>query len=216
MQTQVSPELWELAAISVESVNDHELMLLLCASETRWQQDDFFAEFHRRFQARVLAWCLRFTRNHARALDLSQEVFLRAWRHRATFRADSKPTTWLYVIARNHCLSAIQRTASDPLEGGAPIPPRSPDPTLADPSRAIERSEVCREVWGLMSSALEPMEAQVMLLHYGYEVPLAALTRRFALANPSGAKAYIVNGRRKLKGAIARRGNIPASRKSAA
>ena len=61
---------------------------------------------------------------------------------------------------------------------------------------------------GIDLSALEPIEAQVMVLHYGYEVPLGALTRRFSLANPSGAKAYIVNGRRKLKGVIARRAAV--------
>ena len=205
-----------MAAISPESVTDQELMLLLCASPERHEQNELFTEFHRRFHTRVIAWCLRFTRNRARALDLTQEVFLRAWRHKATFRADSKPSTWLYVITRNHCLSAIQRMACDPLEGGAQIPPRLPDPAIAHPDHAIERTEMAREIRDLMSSALEPMEARVMALHYGYEVPLGALTRRFAFANPSGAKAYIVNGRRKLKGAIARRGAQWAGRKTAA
>jgi hypothetical protein len=55
-----------------------------------------------------------------------------------------------------------------------------------------------------------------MALHYGYEVPLGTLTQRFSLANPSGAKAYIVNGRRKLKGAISRRGAEWAHRRNAA
>ena len=64
---------------------------------------------------------------------------------------------------------------------------------------------MCRDVWGLMTSALEPMEVRVMALHYGYEVPLGTLTRHLELVNPSGAKAYIVNGRRKLKSALARR-----------
>lgn len=205
MQTQVPPELRAMAAESPESVTDHELMLLLCASAERQEQDDFFTEFHRRFHTRVFAWCLRFTRNRPRAFDLTQEVFLRAWRHRATFRADSKPSTWLYVIARNHCLSALQRMASDPLEGGAQIPPRLPDTAIPHPDRQIERAQMSREIWGLMTSALEPMEVRVMALHYGYEVPLGTLTRHLALVNPSGAKAYIVNGRRKLRNAIARR-----------
>ena len=199
------PELRAMAAESPESVTDQELMSLLCTSADRHEQDDLFTEFHRRFQTRVISWCFRFTHNRARAVDLTQEVFLRAWRHRATFRADSKPSTWLYVIARNHCLSALQRMASDPLEGGAQIPPRLQDTAIPHPDRQIERTQICREVWGLMTSALEPMEVRVMALHYGYEVPLGTLTRNLELVNPSGAKAYIVNGRRKLKSAIARR-----------
>jgi hypothetical protein len=47
---------------------------------------------------------------------------------------------------------------------------------------------------------------RVMALHYGHEVPLAAITRQLSLDNPSGAKAYIVNARRKLQAVIRRRG----------
>ena len=150
MQNPVPRELWETAAVSPESVTDHELMLLLCAAPERPQQNDLFAEFHRRFQSRVVSWCLRYTRDRARAVDLSQDVFLRAWRHRATFRADSRLSTWLYVIARNHCLSAVRRRASDPLESSASIPQRLPDLTIADPSRDIEMSQIWRDVWGLI------------------------------------------------------------------
>jgi len=45
-----------------------------------------------------------------------------------------------------------------------------------------------------------------MTLHYGHDVPLATITRELALDNPSGAKAYIVNARRKLQGVLRRRG----------
>jgi RNA polymerase sigma factor (sigma-70 family) len=213
MQTQVSPPAGEVVPPNPpEQISDQELMLLLCAVPSRSEQNDLFAEFHRRFYLRVLAWCHRFTRDRARALDLTQEVFLRAWRHKSTFRADAKPATWLYVIARNHCLSAIQRLASDPLEGGAEIHPRLPDRTVPHPDRHIETNEKFRQVHSLMASALEPIEARVMALHYAYEVPLSVLTRRFAFANRSGAKAYIVNGRRKLKSAIARRAQLTSTR----
>jgi RNA polymerase sigma-70 factor, ECF subfamily len=53
--------------------------------------------------------------------------------------------------------------------------------------------------------AFDPLEARVMTLHYGYEMPLAVITQRLELTNPSGAKAYIVNARRKLSAVIRRR-----------
>jgi hypothetical protein len=40
-----------------------------------------------------------------------------------------------------------------------------------------------------------------MLLHYGEELPLSAVSRMLGLTNKSGAKAYIVSARRKLGGA---------------
>ncbi len=55
-----------------------------------------------------------------------------------------------------------------------------------------------------MTRTLEPLELRVMTLHYGHEVPLATITRELALSNPSGAKAYIVNARRKLHAVLHR------------
>jgi len=48
---------------------------------------------------------------------------------------------------------------------------------------------------------------RVMALHYGHGLPFALITRQMMLTNPSGAKAYIVNARRKLK-AVLRSGEV--------
>ena len=47
---------------------------------------------------------------------------------------------------------------------------------------------------------LTTTEARVMMLHYGFDVPLANITKSLELHNKSGAKAYIVSARRKLRG----------------
>ena len=44
-----------------------------------------------------------------------------------------------------------------------------------------------------------------MTMHYAHSVPLAVITQDLRLKNPSGAKAYIVNSRRKLKAVLQRR-----------
>lgn len=183
-------------------------MLLLCESADRQVQDHLFAEFYRRFHVRVTNWCFRISHCRTRASDLSQEVFFKAWRHLDSFRGNSRPSTWLYVITRNHCLSAVQRLASDPLEAGSQLPERLRDNSMTHPDRYIERNRLCRDMCDLMKSALEPMEARILALHYGYEIPLGTITSRMSLLNPSGAKAYVVNGRRKLKNALQRRGDF--------
>ena len=86
------------------------------------------------------------------------------------------------------------------------MPPRLRDSSTAQPDIAIERQQRYREMWRTIDEALEPIEARVMALHYGYELPLAAITQKLALTNPSGAKAYVVNARRKLSRIIERRG----------
>jgi hypothetical protein len=62
-------------------------------------------------------------------------------------------------------------------------------------------------MWRLIQATLTPMEVRVMALHYGHGLPFALITRQMMLSNPSGAKAYIVNARRKLKAVL--RANEP-------
>ena len=59
-----------------------------------------------------------------------------------------------------------------------------------------------RLIWNLLCSELNPLEACIMRMHYVREIPLSTITQELALSNPSGAKAYIVNARRKLNGVL--------------
>ena len=187
-----------------EALTDEEVMLILCEAASTQESEHFFAEIFRRYQTRVTNWCFRLTRDRGRAHDLAQEIFFKAYRHRHGFRGESRFSTWLYVITRNHCLSSLKKIA-DPVEAGETMPPRMPDNSAPRVDLLIERKQRHQEMWRMIGAALEPMEARVMALHYGYEVPLAAITQRLALTNPSGAKAYVVNARRKLNLVIKRR-----------
>jgi RNA polymerase sigma factor (sigma-70 family) len=222
LQHPIHPQFLRMAQECPEGLTDEEVMQLLCDPETACCNnlaDHLFSELFRRYQARVSSWCFRLTRNRGRALDLAQEVFFKAYRHRHGFRGDSKFSTWLYAITRNHCLSALKKLA-DPVDLGEVVPLRLRDFSTMPPDIAFERKERHNDMWQMVQSTLEPMEARVMALHYGYELPLAAITQKLALTNPSGAKAYVVNARRKLnlvlKRRALRRASPSAQSKSAA
>lgn len=207
-QAAVTPQLRGMAASCPEALSDEELMRVLRAAEEREEgglRDDLFGELFRRYHPRVTGWCFRVTHDQSSANDLAQEVFLKAYRHMSSFRGDSRISTWLYVITRNHCLTSLKKRASDPVDGSESVPARLRDHSAPDPDHVIERQQLYRRMWEMIGTTLEPMEARVMALHYGYEMPLAAITERLALSNPSGAKAYVVNARRKLNGVIKRR-----------
>jgi RNA polymerase sigma-70 factor, ECF subfamily len=53
--------------------------------------------------------------------DVVQETFLRAWRKRDTFRGRASFRAWLYGIATNACLDALQRRPRVPQEGTTPV-----------------------------------------------------------------------------------------------
>jgi len=70
---------------------------------------------HRRTVYQV---CYRFLGNHEDAADLTQEVFLRAYRSLGRFKGDSALATWLYRISVNAALSKVgsRRPGFEPLE----------------------------------------------------------------------------------------------------
>jgi RNA polymerase sigma-70 factor (ECF subfamily) len=65
---------------------------------------DVIVERHSRA---VYQLCYRFVGNHEDASDLSQDVFLRAYRGLRSFRGQSSIGTWLYRIGVNVCLNRV-------------------------------------------------------------------------------------------------------------
>jgi len=65
---------------------------------------DAFELVYRREVGRVYALCLRMTADVARARELTQSVFVRAWDRLASFRGDSQLSSWLHRIAVNEVL----------------------------------------------------------------------------------------------------------------
>ena len=63
-----------------------------------------FEHLYRREVGRVYALCLRMTADAARAKELTQTVFVRAWDRLATFRGDALLSSWLHRIAVNEVL----------------------------------------------------------------------------------------------------------------
>jgi RNA polymerase sigma-70 factor (ECF subfamily) len=68
-----------------------------------------FEALYRRHVGRVHGLCLRLCGNQARAEELTQECFVRAWRKINSFRGDSAFGTWLYRLSTNLVLSDLRR-----------------------------------------------------------------------------------------------------------
>jgi len=160
--------------------------------------EELFDEIFRRYQVRVVAWCSRMTRDRERALDLAQEVFLRAFQRLHTYKGDSRFSTWLFTLTRNHCLNFLKKQTREPSQFGDRVPLDLLGSDGMETHAALERHQSLQEMWRLIEVTLLPVEARVMALHFGHGLPLAVISRQLRLSNPSGAKAYIVSARRKL------------------
>lgn len=63
----------------------------------------------KRWQTPLLNLAYRFCRDRSRAEEMTQEVFLKAYRALRDWREDAAFSTWLFALATNHYRTAIRR-----------------------------------------------------------------------------------------------------------
>ena len=74
-----------------------------------------------KYQHRIIKLIMRYVRDPAEAMDVSQEAFLKAYRAMPKFRGDSAFYTWMYRIAINTAKNHIVAAKRRPLEYAAEI-----------------------------------------------------------------------------------------------
>ncbi len=102
-----------------------------------------FDEVYGRFAEMVYNLAVRLSGNREEAADLTQEIFLRIYRHLGGFGGRSTLKTWVFRIAVNHCRDRLSRH-TPPMqsiddgfeEGGIPV---------ADPGRGPEELAVAAD-----------------------------------------------------------------------
>lgn len=68
-----------------------------------------YAGLVNRYQNYVFTLSLRFTKNREDAEEVSQDIFIKAYRSLADFRGASKFSTWLYTIVNNTCITFLRK-----------------------------------------------------------------------------------------------------------
>ena len=84
--------------------SDHQLV-----SAVRRGDDRAFEQLYSRYQRRIAAYVLGMVKDHGRAEDITQEVFVSALRR---MRQTERPIAfkpWIYEIAKNACIDAYRR-----------------------------------------------------------------------------------------------------------
>ncbi|MFR3788200.1 MAG: RNA polymerase sigma factor [Agathobaculum desmolans] len=126
-----------------------------------------FEELVRKYEKRVYAVALRSSGSPEDAADITQEVFLRAWRSIETFRGDSGFSTWLFRITMNMCVDHARHKQSQPQcqplvigeeDAERPIPDTAPTP-----EEHLDNSELGRELAAALDAVSEEHRRIVLL-----------------------------------------------------
>jgi RNA polymerase sigma-70 factor, ECF subfamily len=135
-----------------------------------------FEALFERHRRELQVHCYRMLGSLHDAEDLLQETFLRAWRSRESFEGRSSVRTWLYRIATNACLDALERRRARPadVDGGyGEIPWLQPYPDhlleeVADTEAGPDSTVVAKETIELAFLAaiqhLPPTQRAVLIL----------------------------------------------------
>ncbi|MFC1474486.1 sigma-70 family RNA polymerase sigma factor [bacterium] len=94
----------QLEAGAVEATSDDDLDLV-----ERCKAGDLeaFDQLVLKYQDRVYSYACRMLRNPETAREVTQDIFLRAYRYIKSFRGDSKFGTWLFTVASSTCKNAL-------------------------------------------------------------------------------------------------------------
>jgi len=143
-----------------------------------------FAELVDRYGGAVVSLCYASTLNVAESEDLSQEVFMAAWRGLPRFRGASAFSTWLFALARNACVDQARRRAVRPQlvddrEHAADVVDEAPRETArailaaaAELSLPLRQALLLRDVQGLSYEEIARVQ----------DVPLGTVRSRLSAA----------------------------------
>jgi RNA polymerase sigma-70 factor (ECF subfamily) len=122
------------------------------------------------YELSVYRMAMSFVKNETEAEDVAQEAFLKAFRDLASFRGESKFSTWLISITLNEARRRLRRQSTvrmesldEPPEEGGKVSPALLRDWREIPSEALER----REVRALLQSAIEhlsPLYREVLVM----------------------------------------------------
>jgi RNA polymerase sigma-70 factor, ECF subfamily len=155
---------------SFQGMEDSEIMLRLSAGEM--SAFDFLLGKYRR---PIIHFMYRMVHNESVAEELAQEVFLRVYRSRETYRAEARFSTWLYRIATNlgvnHARDTRHERAASTVYLDEPDSETGSTPDVADMTPGAEANILRRERMAAIKQHVMalPERQQMAVLMHKYE-----------------------------------------------
>lgn len=179
--------------------SDLDLVRLALADPASETSRRAASQLFERYQEAVYIWCNRYVRDHDRAMDLAQDVLLRAYRSLESFQGRAHFGSWLFAIARNRCITEMQRL---PIQRDEEVDPDDIASEGLDPESDFLRAQDERSLLTMIREHLTPIEQEAIWMRCVERMPLPAITRVLSIEQRSGARGVLQQARRKLKAAM--------------
>jgi RNA polymerase sigma-70 factor (ECF subfamily) len=155
------------AGVDWTQLSDAEIML-----RVREGDDSGFSVLIEKYRKQMVHFMFRMSRNQAVAEELAQEVFLRVYRSRQTYRAEAKFSTWLYRIATNlgvnHARDTKYERTAQNVYLDQPDAETGTTPDVADSTLNVEQELVREERMNAIRKhvmALPERQRSAVLMH---------------------------------------------------
>jgi RNA polymerase sigma factor (sigma-70 family) len=157
-----------------------------------------FAQLVQRYQSYVFTLVHRFTDNREDAEEISQDVFVKAYRSLADFRGEAKFSTWLYTVVRTTCITFLRKRKLDTTS----LDNERTAIQLENKESGFTANAVERKSRHAMVNAairmLSPDDSQILTLFYKGEQTLEEIGRVMSL-DPNTVKVKLHRARNRLK-----------------
>ncbi|HLX93990.1 MAG TPA: sigma-70 family RNA polymerase sigma factor [Puia sp.] len=161
-------------------------------------EQQIFAGLVSRYQNYVFTLVHRFTSNREDAEEISQDVFVKAYRSLADFRGESKFSTWLYTIVRTNCITFLRKKKLDissiDSEKAASQLENRESSFSANLVEQKSRTKMVNEAIKMLS----PNDGQIITLFYSAEQSLQEMGRILGM-EPNTVKVKLHRARQRLK-----------------
>ncbi len=93
---------------SLEKYTDQQLFRLIASGS-----EAAFAELFRRYDRRIYPFVLKMIKNSMMAEEITQEIFIKIWRHREALAVIDQPQSYIFTIAARHTLDQIRKQLNE-------------------------------------------------------------------------------------------------------
>ena len=157
-----------------------------------------YGQLVQQYQQYVFTLVLRFTDNREDAEEISQDIFVKAYRSLADFRGDAKFSTWLYTVVRTSCITFLRKKKLDVTS----IDNERTFLQLENQESSFKANTVEQKSRHAMVNEaikmLSPDDAQILTLFYKSEQSLEEIGRIMGY-DPNTIKVKLHRARHRLK-----------------